>query len=376
MSRIRKKVMAGGKTRWYPLTIVNGKETPLGGFRTKTDAQAVLKAAEAQIASGVFMKVEEKDPSFSEWVDTWLEGKKRSLKASTYASYESAFKTHILPFFKDKPLSKINNEVIEEWVTWMEKRTLGGKEKKKKLTPATVGKNYRYLRACLRKAYRKGYLPEYPCIDVDLPRVGRNEIDCLDDVEINRLLDAAEEPWRTLFAVLGMSGLRLGEALALRWRDIDFEMRAIKVTRSWSQWNGFAEPKSESSVRAVPIMDKLETILIDHRQGNPKPDELLFPGVGERPLDPKTCQLEFYGTLERAKLKRVTLHSLRHSFATMLLTNGGTIKDCQTLLGHSDPALTLRVYSHVCPTNLSESMARMNARLTATKEGKVKSIKQ
>jgi len=80
--------------------------------------------------------------------------------------------------------------------------------------------------------------------------------------------------------------------------------------------------------------------------------------------------------LKEAKLKKVTMHSLRHSFATMALANGATIKDVQSLLGHSDPALTLRVYSHVLQSNQSESMARMNARLTATSEGKVKNIKK
>ena len=172
--------------------------------------------------------------------------------------------------------------------------------------------------------------------------------------------------------------MRLGEALALRWRDIDLPMHSIMVTRAWSQWNSFDEPKSESSNRAVPILPVLEDILKAHRaaQDEPEPDDLLFPGVGEKQLDPKTLQVVFGRTLEKAKLKTVTMHSLRHSFATMALANGATIKDVQSLLGHSDPALTLRVYSHVLQSNQGESMARMNARLTATSEGKVKNIKK
>jgi integrase len=69
----------------------------------------------------------------------------------------------------------------------------------------------------------------------------------LDEDEIQRLLDAADEPERTLFAILGLSGLRLGECLALRWQDVNFKMNTIEVTRSWSQRNSFDEPKCRLS---------------------------------------------------------------------------------------------------------------------------------
>ena len=374
--RIRKVELKDGSTRFYPYVRFEGKEKGLGGFNQR-NAETALRQAEVEIAKGVFMQPKKEDPLFTEWVEKWLASKKQSLKPSTYASYESAFKTHINPFFKGKRLSKIDNGAVEEWIEWMQTQTIGDRGKKP-ISAATIGKNFRYLRACLRRAYRRGYLPEYPCIDLDLPRVRRSEMDCLNDEEIMTLLDVAEEPERTLFAVLGLSGLRLGEALALRWRDIDLPMHSIMVTRAWSQWNGFDEPKSEDSNRAVPILPVLEDIIMAHQtaQDDPTPDDLLFPGVGERPLDPKTLQVEFARVLKEAKLKKVTMHSLRHSFATMALANGATIKDVQSLLGHSDPALTLRVYSHVLQSNQSESMARMNARLTATSEGKVKYIKK
>ena len=116
MSRIRTKVQANRKTRYYPLTRINGKETPLGGFRTKIDAVNVLKKAESEIAKGVFMVEMKKDPLFTEWVESWLASKQKSLKPSTYASYESAFRTHISPFFERKRLSQIDNEAVDEWV--------------------------------------------------------------------------------------------------------------------------------------------------------------------------------------------------------------------------------------------------------------------
>lgn len=377
--RIRKVELKDGSTKFYPYIRYEGKEWSLKGFSTERNAETALRRAEVEIANGVFKqpkKPKKKDPTFAAWVEKWLASKEKSLKPSTYASYESAFKTHITPFFKGKRLSEINNETVEEWVAWVQTQTIrdGGK---KPISNATISKLYRYLRACLRRAYRRGYIAEYPCIDIDLPRVRKPEIVWLNEDEIIRLLDAADEPERTLFAILGLSGLRLGECLALRWQDINFKMNAIMVTRSWSQWNGFDEPKSEDSNRAVPVLPVLKDILKAHgaSRGKPADNDLLFPGVGERPLDPKTLQGVFAKTLEKAKLKTVTMHSLRHSFATMYLGSGATIKDVQEVLGHSDAALTMRVYAKVLQSNRSESMAKMNALLVAKAEGKVKNIK-
>jgi integrase len=80
--------------------------------------------------------------------------------------------------------------------------------------------------------------------------------------------------------------------------------------------------------------------------------------------------------LKKASLKTVTLHSLRHSFGTIYLGSGATIKDVQEVLGHSDPAFTMRVYAKLLQSNRSESMARMNAMFVAKKEGKVKGIRR
>jgi len=229
-----------------------------------------------------------------------------------------------------------------------------------------VSRCYRYLRACLKQAEAWEDIDKCPCRSIDLPRGNRDEISFLEPGEIMLLLDAADEPERTLFATLALSGLRLGEGLGLAWRHVNFQDNAIIVERAWSPTGGLQEPKTESSRRAVPLMPALADILREHhqRQGSPGPDALLFSFSGSRPLDHGNVRREFYRANEAAGLKRVTIHSLRHSYASLMLACGASIKALQCALGHASATMTLNTYSHLIQEDLAGSLMRANAVVT------------
>lgn len=368
MMFIRKRVLPTGRVRYSVVfTDPQGRRREKTAGSTRKSAELLRSRLEKELASGEWGKEKREDPTLSQFYERWITSKEKSLKPSTLVSYKVAFRNHILPRLGKKRLSDIRPLDIQAFVDDLSSNGF---------SPATVGRLYRYLRACMRQAVAWEVIGESPFKGILLPRIPKDELVFLDDKEISRLLEEAREPEKALFAVLALAGLRLGEALALQWKDIDFDMRAIYVTKSFSYWGGIQEPKTEASRRAVPLLPTLAEILLDHKDfmGDPEPDAFLFQTRGLRPLDPANARKRFEETLKRAGLKRVTLHSLRHSYASIMLASGASIKALQHALGHSQVTMTLGTYGHLIEERMDEAVARMDALLRGTEEGKVVTI--
>jgi len=352
MAHIEKKMVRTGSRYYVRFMDPSGKRATEGGFRLKKDAEAALKRIEAEIASGNYGIKDA--PLFEDFYETWIRTKRGNLKASTLASYENTYRLHILPAFTGKRLAVITPLEIQDWITG-----LSGKG----LSAGTVGRCYRYLRACLKQAENWDIIKRSPCRSINLPRTNHDELSFLDPREINRLLSCAVEPERDLVALLAWSGLRLGEGLALAWRHIDFESNAVIVERAWSYWGGFQEPKTSGSRRAVPMLPILRVHLQElyRSHGEPLPDTLLFSHDGEKPLDPSNVRRDFEAALKRAGLKHVTLHSLRHTYASASLSSGCSIKALQRSLGHASATMTLNTYSHLIQEDHGRSLMRTSA---------------
>lgn len=322
-----------------------GKKRKAGGYKLKKDAEAARKRIEAEVAEGTYGR---ESLTFAEFYERWI-ASKHNLKRSSLRSYEHTFRLHILPTFGEMTLEEIESDDVQAWVNDLTKSDL---------SPATVGRCFRYFRACMKQAEAWGRIDKAPTMKINLPRPSDEEMTFLEYPEIIRLLDMADEPEMTLFAVLAFSGLRLGEALALRWQDIDFEVSRIRVSRSWSLGH-FTSPKTKTSKRNVPIMPVLEGVLVEHRQrqGKPRQDALLFSFDGKRPLDPANARKRFLEALDAAGLEHVTMHSLRHSYASLMLSVGTSIKGLQNALGHASATMTLNVYSHMMKEDMDKPVA-------------------
>lgn len=336
-----------------------GKRHWEGGFKLKKDAEALLKRRVGEVAAGTYGREE---LTLGEFYARWI-ASKHNLKPSTMVSYEHTFRLHILPTFEGEHLRAITPPDVQRWIDG-----LAGSG----LSPATVGRCFRYFRACMKQAEAWDLIDRSPTVKISLPRKDAGELDFLEPDDILRLLDAAREQERPLFATLAMSGLRLGEALSLRWRDVDSAMRAIIVTRSWSYHGGFVEPKTTSSRRAVPLLDALSDILHDyyHDEGGPAPDDLLFSVDGEKPIDPANARKRFIEALDAAGLKHVTMHSLRHGYASIMLSCGASVKALQQALGHASATMTLNTYAHLVPGDMDATLVRAN-RAFVKGDGKV-----
>lgn len=365
MSYIRKRVLESGKTRYYPVLSRDGKELSLGGYSSRRDAKAALQHADSEVANGTFQR---RNPRFSDFYTEWIAAKAAALKGTTRVSYEHTFRNHILPYFGGLHLDDIDPDQVQRWVVEMQG---------KGLAPATVRRAYRYLTSCVNVAVERGYM-DNPFRSIILPRQERKEVDCLKMEELGYLADAAPEPYDCLFKLLAYTGARVGEALALRWRNVSFKDNAILIIASWSPDGGFTEPKSKAGRRAVPMMATLRAALLEYygRQGEPDPDALLFPGKAPgKPLHFSSVSRAWHAARKVARLREVSPHSARHTFATTLIGQGASIKAVQVALGHSTVTLTLNVYGHLLESDLAGALERADLFIQGVESGQVVRLK-
>ena len=369
----RKPTKQNHKSRYYPVVqdLDTGERTYYQSYTVKRDAEAHRDRLKNEIATDQY-SVE--DYIFAEWYETWLATKYMEWKPSTYNSVEHSFRNHILPFFKNKHLSEITPTVIQAWVNKAAKSnakpTVKGKAKNEKtnqLSPGTVQRLYRYLRACLKHALAQGLMKKDPFQRIVLPRVDPSDPPFLDEDEILQLLEVGEKPEVDLFAVLAYTGMRFGEGLGLAWKHIKFAENIIRVERTYSYGSGMGPPKTPTSRRSIPMLPLLSERLQDLylEQCKPKPEALLFSLDLEKrnePLDPSNVRRDFNKAREKAGLKKVDMKSLRHSFVSIMLDSGATLAVISRCVGHADIATTARVYSHLIKEDLGEAGIKADQR--------------
>ncbi len=246
------------------------------------------------------------------------------------------------------------------------------------------------LRTALNRAKRLRLITTNPCDFVDPPRVERKEMDALDPVQVQAYLKVFDHTdIGTAIATAIGSGCRCGELLALRWRDVDLERGTLRVERSLERVAirtvnrvryelAFKEPKSKRSRRTVPlppfVMERLRRHRLEQAErflssgaGRPDIDTLVFENDGQ-PWVPTTFGMLFARLRDAAKLPKVRLHDLRHSYASLLMQSGADLKIVSTALGHSSVAITADLYAHVAPVMLQAAADRFDALIESGRE--------
>lgn len=292
-------------------------------------------------------------------------------KASTKQLYAQLARTHIgQSDLAALPLDRIKPSHIEACIAAM--RAEGR-------AASTVRQNYTILRAILDTAVRDELLGRNPALAITRPRLESSEAAYLTPAQVRALLKAAEvSRYATLFALLVNTGLRRGEALALRWPDVDLDKQVLRVRGTLARVNGtlvVTSTKTEKSRRTVPLSGASVTLLeqVRSRQRHERlragsqwtATPFVFTTELGEPCDPRNALRALKVAAERAKLDQVGLHTLRHSAASVMLTNGVPLKVVSDVLGHSGIAITADVYGHVSPdvsrgalTALSDALER------------------
>jgi integrase len=206
-------------------------------------------------------------------------------------------------------------------------------------------------------AEKRGWTRSNPVALAEKPRIERRDADVryLELVELDALIravpdDALGTLERALYRTAAMTGLRRGELLALRWRDVDWDNGLIRVRRSYTRGE-FGTPKSRRSQRAVPLADAVASELERHLQQAhfTEDDHLVFahPVLGTV-LDPSKVQKRFKKAAERGGLRPVRFHDLRHTFGTRMAAAGAPLRAIQEWMGHGD-SRTTSLYADYAP---------------------------
>ncbi len=317
-----------------------------GRLRFKTvegsleDAKDALAQVRARKSRGE--RIAPSKTTLAEYADGWFET--LTVRPSTQRVYRQSFDRYVRPRLGAKPLASLTVDDVARLIADMTRAGYSGHTINGALTP--LSKLYRH-------AERAGLVSSSPVRKLDkserpkLPGERRS----LDSQDVRRLLAAAGKPFRPLVAVGAFAGLRIGEALGLRWEDIDFEHGVIHVRRTIER-NGLrtaGELKTARSRRSVVLVPELARVLREQKLASlySQPGDYVFCLAGGKPRCPHATAAAILRAARRAGLEGVTFHTLRHAFASMLIS--GLKLDVETVsrqLGHANSAITLKVYSH------------------------------
>jgi len=283
----------------------------------------------------------------------WRPNAALALKKSTVKYYGFQLDRHIIPALGGCSLHDISRGQIEAVLSDLrQKGHASGTLRGIRATFSTV----------LQAAILRGYLDQNPAHGIRIrTTASRIEHRFYCPAQVRLLLPELTEPCRTVVQLAVLTGLRIGEILALRWKRVDLLRGTIEVAETYSDGE-FGSPKTRSSNRVIPVSGLLRTLLESHKASTNRraPDDLVLCTPSGKPLNQKNLYNRLLApACDRIKQPRVSWHSFRHTHATLLTEVGESIKTAQALLGHSDLGTTLNTYAHVIPDSQRRAVERV-----------------
>ena len=337
-------------------------------FDRKSDADRFASKVEHDVNVGGYIDPHAGRVTVREYGQQWRVSQLQHA-ASTARDVEGALRVHLYPALGDRPIGSVRPSDVQGWVAGLTK-TLG---------PATVTKTYSFLATMMKAAVRDGLIAKTPCVDIHLPKIAKKRVVPLTIEEVAKLLEAVPEQYRPLIHFFAGTGARAREAFGVTLDRVDFLRRQVTIDRQLATRNGEAAwkaPKTVSSVRTVPLDDGVLEALSRHLAANPRTGGLIFTTPDGKALDvtraygggPKVGW--FRKAARMAGLSdEITLHDLRHFYASLLIRNGANVKLLQARLGHKSATETLDTYGHLWPDADEQTRNILNEALTGLRQG-------
>lgn len=314
--------------------------------------------------------------TLGEWLDTWLwEYKKLRVRPITFDTYEMLVRCHLKPALGHLVLQDVRPEHVQHYCNAKMQHGLAAR---------TIRLHQVLLSDALARAEKNQLVARNVCRLVEPPRQTRKNRRTLTVGEVTTQLLPALKGHRlyAAFLTLFLMGLRRGELVALRWQDIDWQAGVLGIQQALVRVKNhetgrtqlvFQEPKTEHSRRTIPLPEICLVALRHHRAQQAEEKLRLGPGYTDHglvfcqadggPIDPRSFNRYFRQVLAQAGLPLIRVHDARHTYATWLLEQGVSPKVVQTMLGHSNIAVTLDIYSHVSLDLEKQAAATLNAAL-------------
>ena len=325
---------------------------------TRRQAERILSDRLRGINSGDYRP--QSSCTVSDFVhQTWFPEVLPTLKYSSKKHYEYIVNVHMIPAFGDMQLRLISRESVQSFLNGKLRSGLSWKTVKHiRTTFGTV----------LGAAEMRGLIQSNPARKTKLPRRGPvAEKTPIAPEKVRQLLEALPEPSRSLAWLLALTGLRVGELLALRWRDIDLAISCLRVRQTVYEGR-FDDPKSKRSKRTVPLGAKgIEILSVFTPQGIDSEALVFATGHGTPFCRRNLLNRQLAPTCKRLGIEGVTWHWLRHANATLLDAVGTPLGTVQALLGHSSAEITREIYLHSVPADARSAVEKVEALLIGPK---------
>jgi integrase len=354
--RLFERADAAGRVSWYGSwwsgarrvkRKIAAKRTPgTADGLTRAQAEKELRKRierDAIVPGAARRTLEEAGGAYVDHLENVMERKR-----STIQDYRGHLRRHLVPFFGERPVDKIEPAQVAQYLK--RKRSDG-------LSSKTVQNHLNFLHGVFAFAIKRGWAQSNPVAYVDRPKKNRSphqRVRFLQPPELDKLIDAVPEDAiggieRALYLAAALTGLRQGELLALKWLDIDWHVGRVRVADNFTRGQ-MDTPKSHEG-RSVPMAARLARELegLRRRSRFPADRDLVFchPDTGHV-LDPSKMRKRFKDALAQAGVHEITFHELRHTFGTQMAAAGAPLRAIQEWMGHAD-AKTTEIYRHYAP---------------------------
>ena len=361
MASIKKEITSKGETRYAVRYRDLNRRSREKWFRRMADAKAFKSQVEADLYRGTWTDPRGGEITLDAWSEIWMKSKSH-LAPKTLAGYRSLLDLHVLQELGRRSLSSLGPEDVGAWVSGMNA---------KRLSPSRVRQAYRVLSGMLQLAHSYDRISRNPAA-VDgvkrlVPRPREAEMRFLTSEEVVELSISVPQEYSALILVLGIAGLRFGEAVALRRRRVDLLHNRIHVSESATEVDGkliFGQTKSGKD-RWVDIPSFVtESLNVRMKDVDIANDSLIFTTPEGRPLRNSNFRNRIWKpSLEAVGIDPKTrLHDLRHSAVSIMILNGAPITLVQRQVGHASIVTTQR-YAHLYPSQGVELSERIDQSL-------------
>lgn len=341
-------------------------------FYGKTESEVKKKMKQYTVDSIKNGHIDISKETVEQYMTDWLENTKRiELKPTSYDRLENTCKHHIFPEIGWLQIATVTPFDIQKLIT----------KKSETLSYSSVKKIYEAINAAFKLAVQRELIAKSPVVGIALPKSAekrRSDIYFLSDYQIQKIKEEINRDYSrgktgtyrlgAAFILLLNTGMRLGEALALEWDDVDFEKRTISITKDLAHvknrtGNGSnylhvvqQRPKTNDSVRTINLNSGALEALQRLKEVNGKFKYVLANSAGHHTTH-RTFDKAFRAIQKHCGISpQVGVHALRHTFASVLFKNGIDVKTVSTILGHSSTSITYNTYIHLINEQKAEAM--------------------
>ncbi|MBA9027618.1 site-specific integrase [Peribacillus huizhouensis] len=325
------------------------------GFESKRHALDEMTKLRAEVLEDEFLDLTKM--TYERYMEEWFQERKNTLQKTTFEIHFIYYRNVIKPKLGQLKVQQIAPIQIQKFINELVNDT--------SYSANTIHLIFRIVSASLKKAKVLKLIKQNPTDGITLPKIKKREMSIWSLKQVNHFISEASNVNRLTRCYIGFlisifTGMRQGEILGMRWKDVDFETQTIFVRQTLTQNAEIKSgAKNEASVRSIHIPSKLVDELrtyrkhvlqekLTHGQSYYDNDLVVCTRAG-KPMIPRNFRKEFYNLVEKVGLPKIRFHDLRHTHATILIQQNVNVKLISERLGHSDIETTLNTYSHVLP---------------------------